>query len=234
MGLSGRLWLVWLTWEASVPVGMEPVAVAARNDDEVWVVNFLSDSVSVVDVSTSRPRVIRTLLTGDEPRDIVFAGPSFDKAFITSAHRGQNAPHAYDNYEDEGIGRADVWAFDANALGAGLGGDPLAVLTVFGDRPRGLVVTDGGNRVHVGIFRSGNQTTTVSEGAVCDGGAGVGSCSAIQDGIHMPNGLPGDTTPGGLPAPNVNHEGITGPETGLIVKYDPATAIWKDAAPPME
>jgi DNA-binding beta-propeller fold protein YncE len=41
--------------EASVPVGLEPVAVAARNNDEVWVVNHLSDSVSVVDLA-ARPR----------------------------------------------------------------------------------------------------------------------------------------------------------------------------------
>src|SRR5262245_28809447 len=34
---------------ASVPVGLEPVAVAARTDREVWVVNHLSDSVSIVD-----------------------------------------------------------------------------------------------------------------------------------------------------------------------------------------
>ena len=33
---------------ASIPVGLEPVAVAARSDDEIWVVNHLSDSVSVV------------------------------------------------------------------------------------------------------------------------------------------------------------------------------------------
>lgn len=59
----------------SVPVGMEPVAVAARSNDEVWVVNHLSDSVSVVDVSAVPGRMIRTLLVGDEPRDIVFAGP---------------------------------------------------------------------------------------------------------------------------------------------------------------
>src|ERR1700676_3610715 len=31
---------------ASVPVGLEPVAVALRSPDEVWVVNHLSDSVS--------------------------------------------------------------------------------------------------------------------------------------------------------------------------------------------
>src|SRR6186997_3445727 len=32
----------------SVPVGMEPVAVAARGSHEAWVVNNLSDSVSIV------------------------------------------------------------------------------------------------------------------------------------------------------------------------------------------
>src|SRR5215510_287935 len=56
---------------ASVSVGLEPVAVAARTNGEVWVVNHLSDSVSIVDVSVTPPRVTRTLLVGDEPRDIV-------------------------------------------------------------------------------------------------------------------------------------------------------------------
>src|SRR5688572_13656395 len=30
----------------SVPVGLEPVAVAARSNNEIWVVNHLSDSIS--------------------------------------------------------------------------------------------------------------------------------------------------------------------------------------------
>ena len=50
----------------SVPVGMEPVALAVRNRREVWVVNHLSDSVSIVDVV--QRKVVRTLLVGDEPR----------------------------------------------------------------------------------------------------------------------------------------------------------------------
>src|SRR4051794_28600155 len=37
-----------LVHTGSVPVGLEPVAVAARSEREVWVVNHLSDSVSVV------------------------------------------------------------------------------------------------------------------------------------------------------------------------------------------
>jgi len=69
-----------LSHTGSVPVGLEPVAVAARSDDKVWVVNLLSDSVSIVDVSTNPPRVKRTLLTCDEPRDVVFAGPGGQRA----------------------------------------------------------------------------------------------------------------------------------------------------------
>src|SRR5215813_10828459 len=109
-----------LTHRASVPVGLEPVAVAARTNGEVWVVNHLSDSVSIVDVASSPPRVVRTLLTCDEPRDIVFAGAGGNRAFITTGRRGQNCPVAA-NLTTEGIGRAVVQVFDATNLGASLG-----------------------------------------------------------------------------------------------------------------
>ena len=84
-----------LTRVASVMVGLEPVAVAARSNTEVWVVNHLSDSVSIVSIDGSDPtlsHVVRTLLVGDEPRDIVFAGAGGNRAFITTARRGQNLP----------------------------------------------------------------------------------------------------------------------------------------------
>ena len=42
----------------SVDVGLEPVAVAARTDTEVWVVNHLSDDVSIVSLTASGPRVV--------------------------------------------------------------------------------------------------------------------------------------------------------------------------------
>src|SRR6202008_1320323 len=51
-----------LTHSGSVPVGLEPVAVAARTNGEVWVVNHLSDSVSIVDVGAVPPRVTRPVL----------------------------------------------------------------------------------------------------------------------------------------------------------------------------
>ncbi len=44
-----------LTHAAVVTVGMEPVAVAARTNTEVWIVNHLSDSVSIVDLTATPP-----------------------------------------------------------------------------------------------------------------------------------------------------------------------------------
>ncbi|MBN8281432.1 MAG: beta-propeller fold lactonase family protein, partial [Gammaproteobacteria bacterium] len=141
---------------ASVPVGLEPVAVAARPGGEVWVVNHLSDSISVVDTPAATPRVLKTLLVGDEPRDIVFAGPGRNRAFVTTAHRGQNSPWNDPANPGQlttpGIGRADVWVFDANATDTGLGGTPLTVVTLFGDTPRALAVSPDGGRVYAAVF----------------------------------------------------------------------------------
>jgi len=208
-----------LTPIGSVAVGLEPVAVAARNDGEVWVVNHLSDSVSIVDVSGASPRVVRTLLVGDEPNDIVFAGPGGDRAFVTAAHRGQNAPVVDGDYDVAGTGRADVYVFQASALGSSLAGDRLAVITLFGDKPRALARSAAGDRVYAAVFRSGNRTTTIAETAVCNGTAPnianeivQGPCAFGTGGI--------ETSPGGLPTPRKNHAGVGGQETGLIVRQD--------------
>ena len=50
-------------------VGLEPVSVRPRTVDEAWVVNHLSDSVSIVDPSLNPPQVVNTLVVADEPRD---------------------------------------------------------------------------------------------------------------------------------------------------------------------
>jgi len=198
-----------LTLRASVPVGLEPVAVAVRpNTNEVWVVNHLSDSVSIVNVGSNPPRVVRTLLVGDEPRDIVFSGLSFNKAFITTAHRGQNTGMD-PQLTTAGVGRTDVWVFDATNLGTSLGGTPITVLKLFGDTPRALATTPDGKIVYAAVFHSGNQTTAINEGVVCDGGGTAGSCT-----------VQGTTYPGGLPAPNSDTAGEKGPETGLVIKFN--------------
>jgi len=222
-----------LTHAGSVPVGLEPCSVAARSDGEVWVVNHLSDSASVVDVASSPPRVTRSLLVGDEPRDIVFAGPReggpgtpFTRAFITTAHRGQNSP-VDPQFTTEGVGRADVWVFNALNLGTSLTGDELAIVTLFGDTPRALAATADGSTVYAAVFHSGNQTTSLDESIVCNGGFGAAPCN-LPDNIHVSNGLPGSQVPGGLPTPNRNHANVLGPEVGLIVKLDPTTNTWED------
>ena len=96
----------------SVDVGLEPCSVALRDDSEAWVVNHLSDSVSIIDLAANPPRLVRTLLVGDEPRDIVFGGSSGNRAFITTAHRGQNTL-VDPQLSTPGVGRADVWVFEA-------------------------------------------------------------------------------------------------------------------------
>ena len=213
-----------LTHSASVPVGMEPVAVAARSNDEVWVVNHLSDSISIVDLSDVVPIVARTLLVGDEPRDIVFAGTDDHRAFITTAHRGQHRTHpsissvfggpnpADPRFTTPGIDRADVWVFDAAALplDTSLGGVPVDVLTFFSDTPRALA-TDG-TTVYVAAFMSGNQTATVNETFVPDGF----SSSCGEGGVGT-----------GVPGPSDNVDGDPAPETGVIVKFDGSD--WVDA-----
>ena len=209
----------FMVQEASVPVGLEPVAVAARDDDEVWVVNHLSDSVSVVDVAAVPPRVVRTLLVGDEPRDLVFAGPGGNRAFITTAHRGQHSPYPDGQYAVPGTGRADVWVFQATSLGSSLGGNPLTIITLFGDRPRALAATPDGSRVYAAVFRSGNQTTAVGEFLVCD---------TLPTPEDTPCTIAGTSYPGAMPEPWTNSTGIPSRDAGLMVGFEASAGQWRD------
>lgn len=213
-----------ITMTHSVPVGVGPVAVSLRNDNEAWVVNHLSDSISIVNLAAKPPRVVRTLLVGDEPRDIVFAGTKRDLAFVTTAHRGQRLsapelaglPGAGDpKLTEPGIGRADVWIFDAASLGRVMGGRPVKILNLFGDTPRALAVSPDRSTVYAAIFHSGNQTTAVNEGVVCD----HEQMSCVIKGVEYP---------GPTPKPHFNVHGDRAPKTSIIVKFDRTLSKWID------
>jgi DNA-binding beta-propeller fold protein YncE len=155
----------------AVQVGLQPVAVAVveegESSAELWVVNHLSDSVSVIALDTKgcRAEVARTVQVGDEPRDIVVARDASGRArvFVATAHRGQNHPQEGARLGTDLIlppgqkaaaGLADVLVFDPALPSA-----PPAVVNLFGDRPRALAVADG--VVYAASFLSGNRTTVI-------------------------------------------------------------------------
>ncbi|GJM07895.1 MAG: hypothetical protein DHS20C11_01710 [Lysobacteraceae bacterium] len=220
----------------SVPVGLEPVAVALNGDDQAWVVNHLSDSVSVIDMASMRPQVVQTLLVGDEPRDIVFAGGQGKRAFITTAHRGQrrtdvalsDVPGAGDpQLTTAGVGRADVWVFDTRQIERTqvAGGRPLAIVTLFGDTPRALAVSPNGKAVYAAVFQSGNRTTVVSSLQVCEQTAS-GVCDG--DGVTSPGGLVDGQLPAGPLSPTHDANGHPAPPSSLIVEQQGDQGVWLD------
>ena len=121
---------------AEIPVGLEPVSVAARNNQEAWVTNWLSDSVSVIDLTAGN--VIRTIDVGDEPTDVVFAGQQQEMAFVCVS------------------GLSQVKAYDPNAPAS----DPQTI-SIRGKQPRALARDSSGGRVFVSVFESGNNTTVI-------------------------------------------------------------------------
>jgi DNA-binding beta-propeller fold protein YncE len=117
----------------SIPVGLEPVSVRVRSDHEAWVVNHVSDSISIVDLDAGL--VVETLLPGDEPTDVAFAG---GRAFVVCSQLNR------------------VMAYDLTDLAA-----PPTAIEIEGEDPRMAVVSAGGTKVLVTIFESGNGTTIV-------------------------------------------------------------------------
>ncbi len=120
---------------AEIPVGIEPVSVNARTNEEAWVVNQVSDSVSIV--SLSRGIVIDTLYVKDEPADVVFAGPGRSLAFVSVARSNE------------------VRVFDATTRAA------VKSIALAGENPRALAVSPDGSRVYAAFALSGNRTTIV-------------------------------------------------------------------------
>jgi YVTN family beta-propeller protein len=118
---------------AEIPVGIEPVTVRARTNDEVWVVNEVSDSVSVVSLSAGV--VVDTLRVSDEPADLLFVA---GKAFVTCARNNL------------------IRVFDANTR------TERASIPLQGLYPRALAASPNGSRIYAAFQHSGNRTTVLT------------------------------------------------------------------------
>ncbi len=126
----------------SIPVGIDPVSVKVRTGPggvQAWVVNQISDSVSIIDLATGR--VIRTLATADEPADVAFGGSgASERAFVSCGQPGV------------------VQVFDPN-----IPTTALSTITIQGADPRAMVASADGSKVYVAIFGSGNATGCVKQ-----------------------------------------------------------------------
>ncbi|MBL9127823.1 MAG: hypothetical protein JNL97_09260 [Verrucomicrobiales bacterium] len=124
---------------AEIPTGLEPVSVRARTEDEAWVVNELSDSVSVI--SLSRGCVVATLTCPDEPGDVVFSG---GQAFVACSRNGL------------------LRVIDADTR------EESKAVPFLGGYPHTLAAHPDGSRVFVGFLHSGNGTTLLPASAAPD------------------------------------------------------------------
>jgi DNA-binding beta-propeller fold protein YncE len=92
----------------------------------------------------------------------------------------------------------------------------MTIVTLFGDTPRALAVSPDGATVYAAVFHSGNRTTTLNEGLVCDTSQTNLKHNAVQGSCSV-NGV---AMPGGLPLPHRDTAGEVRPETALIVKFN--------------
>ena len=191
-----------------IPVGLEPVSVVARTETEAWVVNHLSDTISIVDLVLGT--TIRTLPTGDEPTDVVFAR---GRAYVSVS-------------QEDGV---RVFELANLAL-------PPAFIKLSGRSTRALAVANDGSKVYAVVQNSGNQTTVVNANIIAgnDPGLNLTRLSALGLNTTQCNGAPPPYPP--LPAGIVRNPALTDPAppaqppVGLIVKWDPAASRWRDEA----
>jgi DNA-binding beta-propeller fold protein YncE len=116
----------------SVAVGLDPVTARFASSNELWVVNHISSTISIVDVAAKR--VVATLETPAGPSDLVFAGNP-RRAWVTCSRT--NA----------------VFVIDPATRAA------VTNIAIDGERPRNMAVSPDGSKVYVAIFESGNGTT---------------------------------------------------------------------------
>ena len=201
-----------LTHATSIQVGLEPVTVVARTSTEAWVVNNLSDTVSVVDLGAGMGSgaVVRTLDTGDEPTDVVF-----------------NATHAFVAVsQEDAVKRFNLGNLDAAP----------DVIPVFARDIRALAVSADGSKVFAVPFRSGNLTTVVHANVVFGNNANLNAARLAALGL---SDITCSTPPPAYPPlpPGITRNPTltdpppgTDPQVGLIVGWNDTAGQWQDEA----
>ena len=119
----------------NVPVGIDPVSLRFRTDNELWVVNHISSTISIVEVD--KRRVVATLNTLPGPADIVFAG-SPARAFVSCSRA--NTLQVFDPATRQCVTN----------------------IVLDGERPKSIARSPDGSRVYVAIFESGNASTILA------------------------------------------------------------------------
>jgi YVTN family beta-propeller protein len=196
-----------LTAEASIPVGLEPVTVVARTDLEAWVVNSLSDTISIVDLDLGV--TVKTLAVGNEPTDVAFTG---GKAFVAVSE------------EDA------VKVFNLSDLNAA-----PATVSLLGRDVRALAVSNSGTEVYAVVLKSGNQTTFVNANIAHfnNDNADLNRLNAmgLRDLTCAPTLPAYPPLPAGVTRNTNLIDPLDGvPKVGLIVRWNETSGAWEDDA----
>lgn len=119
----------------SVAVGIDPVTARFNANGELWILNHISDSISIVD--PQRRVIVATLDAFDGPADVVFtAGGS--RAFVS--HAGANVVEIWDTATRASLGSVDI----------------------DGDRPEAMAVSADESEIYIAILESGNGSTIIA------------------------------------------------------------------------
>lgn len=185
----------------AIPVGLDPVSVRARTDDEAWVVNHVSDSISVVDLNTMNVKA--TVGTLDEPADVVFAG-SPELAFVACSQVNT------------------VQVFDPTDLSLAPTDIPIDA-----EDPRAMAVSTDGTKVYVAVFESSNGTTILGGGADESQGRIFFPPNVVSDSSGPYGGQNPPPNDGSSFNPPIRPPLPNEPAVGLIVRKN-AAGQWMD------
>jgi len=180
-----------------IPVGLGPVSVNPLSDDVAWVVNQVSNSISVVSVSK---RIVTNTIylkepmssggSGGEPMDVVFAGK---KAYASISRALQIA-----------VINPQTLALEAT-------------IPVYGDSPRAMAVSPDGQTVYAALALAGNGTTLIPNSTAppqC-GTAGQPQCSPTMNPVLPPPPIAGLIVAANDPAWYPSYIKFTMPANGV-------------------